>query len=76
VIVGSPAAQEDSMDRRTMMIGTTFAALFAAARALPLGIDSSKLLNAAQAHRHAHPRRIRHVSTIRRILMFQPNTLL
>ena len=34
------------MDRRTMMIGTGFAAAFAAARALPQSTDSSKLLNA------------------------------
>jgi hypothetical protein len=33
------------MDRRTMMIGTTLAAAFAAARALPHGTDKSKLLN-------------------------------
>jgi uncharacterized protein (DUF885 family) len=34
------------MDRRTMMIGTTFAAVFAAARALPHDTDGSKRLNA------------------------------
>jgi uncharacterized protein (DUF885 family) len=34
------------MDRRTVMIGTAFAAVFAAARALPQGNDNSKLLNA------------------------------
>ena len=34
------------MDRRTMMIGTAFAALLAAARALPQATDDSKLLNA------------------------------
>jgi uncharacterized protein (DUF885 family) len=34
------------MDRRTMMIGSAFAALAAAARALPQGADNSKLLNA------------------------------
>lgn len=34
------------MDRRTMMIGTGFAAAFAAARALPQSTDNSKLLNA------------------------------
>ncbi|HVH84792.1 MAG TPA: DUF885 family protein, partial [Steroidobacteraceae bacterium] len=34
------------MDRRTMMIGTAFAAAAAAARALPQGTDSSKQLNA------------------------------
>jgi uncharacterized protein (DUF885 family) len=33
------------MDRRTMMLGTTFALVFAAARALPQGTDNSKLLN-------------------------------
>jgi len=33
------------MDRRTMMLGTAFAAVFAAARALPQGTDNSKLLN-------------------------------
>lgn len=33
------------MDRRTMMIGTAFAAAAAAARALPQGTDSSKQLN-------------------------------
>ncbi len=33
------------MDRRTMMIGTGFAAVFAAARALPQNADSSKQLN-------------------------------
>src|SRR5580658_8256907 len=34
------------MDRRTMMIGSAFAAVAAAARALPQGADNSKLLNA------------------------------
>src|SRR5579863_10141621 len=34
------------MDRRTMMVGTAFAAAAAAARALPQGTDSSKPLNA------------------------------
>jgi uncharacterized protein (DUF885 family) len=34
------------MDRRTMMLGTAFAAVFASARALPQGTDNSKLLNA------------------------------
>jgi uncharacterized protein (DUF885 family) len=34
------------MDRRTVMIGTAFAALFASARAWPHRTDSSKLLNA------------------------------
>src|SRR5689334_102910 len=33
------------MDRRTMMIGTAFAAVAAAARALPQGTDGSKQLN-------------------------------
>jgi uncharacterized protein (DUF885 family) len=33
------------MDRRTMMLGTAFAAVFAAARALPQGTDNSQLLN-------------------------------
>jgi uncharacterized protein (DUF885 family) len=33
------------MDRRTMMLSTAFAAVFAAARALPQGTDNSKLLN-------------------------------
>jgi uncharacterized protein (DUF885 family) len=33
------------MDRRTLMLGTTFALVFAAARALPQGTDNSKLLN-------------------------------
>src|SRR5580700_4829811 len=34
------------MDRRTMMIGTGFAAVFGAARALPQNADNSKQLNA------------------------------
>src|SRR5579863_4045678 len=34
------------MDRRTMMIGTAFAATFAAARALPQATDKSNALNA------------------------------
>ena len=34
------------MDRRTMMIGTGFAAVFGAARALPQNADNSKRLNA------------------------------
>jgi uncharacterized protein (DUF885 family) len=34
------------MDRRTVMIGTAFAAVFAAARALPQGTDNSERLNA------------------------------
>jgi uncharacterized protein (DUF885 family) len=34
------------MDRRTMMVGTAFAAVAAAAHALPHSTDSSKLLNA------------------------------
>jgi uncharacterized protein (DUF885 family) len=33
------------MDRRTMMIGSAFAGVFAAVRALPQGTDNSKLLN-------------------------------
>ncbi len=33
------------MDRRTMLLGTAFAAVFAAARALSQGTDHSKLLN-------------------------------
>lgn len=33
------------MDRRTMMLGTAFAAVCAAARSLPQGTDKSKLLN-------------------------------
>jgi uncharacterized protein (DUF885 family) len=33
------------MDRRTMMLGTAFAAVFAAARAHPQGTNNSKLLN-------------------------------
>ena len=34
------------MDRRSMMIGTAWAAVFAASRALPQNTDNSKLLNA------------------------------